>query len=176
MKKIYYMMMVALMSMTLFSCSNWDSPYYVDDIDIVGSWVSYYGCDGYGEYDILGYDVVRYDFYRNYTGRYTYYSLYGLDYVDFDWETRGDRLYIRYYDGDFESLYYGYNDYGYLVLSLDRYFHQYTVYRPGGMYYEQAKELNNDGLKRMAPESASVKVKSISRAIKARDTEAKAAE
>ena len=52
MKKIYNMMMLALMSMTLFSCSNWDyrdTPYYIDDI--MGSWVSYYGHDGYGEYD-----------------------------------------------------------------------------------------------------------------------------
>ena len=130
MKKIYFYMMTALVALTMASCSNWDSPYYVEDI--VGSWVSEYGSDGYGEYDILGYDVVRYDFYGNYTGRYTYYSYYGLDYVDFNWETRGDRLYIRYYDGDYESLYYGFDRYGYLLLSLDRYFYQYTAYSPGG--------------------------------------------
>lgn len=176
MKKIYNMMMLALMSMTLFSCSNWDSPYYVDDI--VGSWVSYYGCDGYGEYDILGYDVVRYDFYSNYTGRYTYYSAYGLSYVDFDWDTRGDRLFIRYYDGDFENLYYGYDHYGNLIMSLDRYFHQYTVYRPGGMYYEPGKELSNDGIKRVAPDAPAVKIKAASRAIKERviSADAKAVE
>ena len=88
MKKIYYMMLMAMMSVAMVSCDDWDwdSPYYVDDI--VGSWESYYGCDGYYEYDILGYDVVRYDFYANHTGRYTYYSsYYGLDYVDFDWDT-----------------------------------------------------------------------------------------
>jgi len=175
MKKIYNMMMLALMSMTLFSCSNWDyrdTPYYIDDI--MGSWVSYYGHDGYGDYDIYGYDVVRYDFYSNYTGRYTYYSAYGLSYVDFDWDTRGNRLFIRYYDGDFEDLYYGYDNYGYLILSLDRYFYQYTAYRPAGAYYEQGKELTNDGLKRMAPESASVKIKALSRGVKARETEAQA--
>ena len=83
MKKIYLITMLALLSMTVTSCHDWDSPYYVDDI--VGTWVSEYGADYYGTYDIMGYDVVRYDFYYNYTGRYTYYSAYGLAYVDFDW-------------------------------------------------------------------------------------------
>ena len=105
MKKIYFMMLMASIMLSMTSCDGWDSPYYVDDI--VGSWTSEYGHDYYGDYDIWGYDVVRYDFYSNYTGRYTYYSAYGLSYVDFDWDTRGNRLYIRYYDGDFESLYYG---------------------------------------------------------------------
>ena len=138
MKKIYYMMIMAMMSVAMVSCDDWDwdSPYYVDDI--VGSWESYYGCDGYYEYDILGYDVVRYDFYANHTGRYTYYSsYYGLDYVDFDWDTYGNRLQIRYYDGDYEYLYYGYDRAGYLVLSLDSQFYRYTVYRPSGMYWKQ---------------------------------------
>ena len=170
MKKFYLMMMLTLLSMTVVSCSDWDSPYYVDDV--VGSWISEYGSDYYGEYDILGYDVVRYDFYYNHTGRYTYYSAYGLAYVDFDWETRGNRLYINYYDGDYESLYYGFDDYGYLILSTDYYFHQYTAYRPsGGIYYESAKDLPADGPKLAPREGEKVtKVKSVSRAIKARET------
>ena len=61
MKKIYYMMLLALVSMTMVSCHDWDSPYYYEDI--VGSWVSEYGGDYYGEYDLYGYDVVRYDFF-----------------------------------------------------------------------------------------------------------------
>jgi len=176
MKKIYYMLLLAVLSMTMFSCSNWDSPYYVDDI--VGSWVSEYGHDYYGEYDILGYDVVRYDFYSNYTGRYTFYSAYGLSYVDFDWDTRGDRLFIRYYDGDFEDLYYGFDRYGYLILSTDHRYYQYTAYRPGGMYYEPAKELDStaDGVaksdtKLATKEAAQKTVKSVSRALKARVTQ-----
>ena len=56
MKKIYYMMLLALVSMTMVSCHDWDSPYYYEDI--VGSWVSEYGGDYYGEYDLYGYDVV----------------------------------------------------------------------------------------------------------------------
>ena len=147
MKKFYYMLLLALVSMTvtMTSCHDWDSPYYVDDI--VGSWVSEYGRDYYGEYDILGYDVVRYDFYSNYTGRYTYYSTYGyvLSYVDFDWSTRGNRLYIDYYDGDWEALYYGYDNYGYLIMSLDARFHEYTAYRPNGMYYAPSKDITDSG-------------------------------
>lgn len=170
MKKIYYIMMLALLSMTVSSCQDWDSPYYVDDI--VGSWVSEFGADYYGTYDILGYDVVRYDFYYNNTGRYTYYSYYGLDYVDFDWYTRGNRLIINYYDGDYENLYYGFDSYGYLILSLDRHFYEYTAYRPGGYYYEPAKEMPDGGPK-LAPAEGTEKtstVKSVSRGIKARGT------
>ena len=168
MKKIYFIGMLALLSMAVSSCSDWDSPYYVDDI--VGSWVSEYGSDGYGSYDIRGYDVVRYDFYYNGTGRYTYYSYYGLDYVDFDWYTRGNRLYISYYDGDYENLYYGYDNYGYLILSLDRHFHRFTAYRHSNTYtFEEAKDApdlaTDDGEKTTA-------VKSVSRAIKARAEEA----
>ena len=138
MKKIYYFLMLAALSLGVSSCDDWDSPYYAGDI--VGSWEASYGYDGYYEYDILGYDVVRYDFYANYTGRYTYYSYYGLSYVDFDWDTRGDRLFIRYYDGDYEYLYYGFDHYGYLILSPSRQFYQYTAYRPSGMYWEQFKD------------------------------------
>ena len=172
MKKIYFISMLALLSM-MVSCNGWDSPYYVEDI--VGSWVSEYGSDGYGTYDILGYDVVRYDFYYNHTGRYTYYSMYGLSYVDFDWETRGDRLFINYYDGDYENLYYGFDDYGYLILSLDRRFYQYTAYRAAGTspYYEPAKELPEDAPKLAPREGEKVsKVKSVTRAIKERVTDA----
>ncbi len=144
MKKLYYIMLLAVMSFAMTSCDGWDSPYYVDDI--VGSWESYYGHDGYREYDIMGYDVVRYDFYANHTGRYTYYSYYGLSYVDFDWETYGNRLYIRYDGGDSEYLYYGYDRAGYLIMALDSHFYRYTVYRPSG-YWAPAKEATADDKK-----------------------------
>ena len=149
MKKLYYILLLAVISMTFAACDEWDSPYYVDDI--VGSWESYYGYDGYGEYDIRGYDVVRYDFYSNYTGRYTFYSKMGLSYVDFDWDTNGHRLKIWYADGDYEDLYYGFNDYGYLILSLSRRYHQYTVYRPAGFYYEQGKSIDPTKAKKFDP-------------------------
>ena len=140
MKKLYYMLLLAVISMTVVSCDDWNSPYYVDDI--VGSWESYYGYDGYGEYDIMGYDMERYDFYSNYTGRYTFYSRMGLSYIDFDWDTSGSRLWIRYANGEFEDLYYGFNNYGYLVLSPSRRFHRYIVFRPSGFYYEQGKSFD----------------------------------
>ena len=148
MKKIYNMLLLAALSMTLFSCSNWDSPYYVDDI--VGGWVSYYGHDGYGDYDIMGYDQVRFDFYSNYTGRYTYYSYYGMSYVDFDWNTYGDRLVIHYYDGDSEYLYYGYDRNGDLLLATDSHFYQYTAYRPVGLYYDKAKDMPTSSVAKVA--------------------------
>ena len=143
------MLLLAVISMTFASCDEWDSPYYVDDI--VGSWESYYGYDGYGEYDIMGYDVVRYDFYSNYTGRYTFYSRMGLAYIDFTWDTYSHRLKIWYEDGDFEDLYYGFNEYGYLVLSTSRRYYQYTVYRPTGFYYEQGKGLDPTKAKHFDP-------------------------
>lgn len=172
MKKLYFNMMLLLASMTMMlsSCDGWDSPYYVDDI--VGSWVSYYGDDGYREYDILGYDVVRYDFYSNYTGRYTFYSYRGLDYVDFDWYTSGNRLIIHYYDGDSEYLFYGYDRNGDLILSLDSRFYQFTAYRPVGVYYEPGKALPELDDKAKADLTAKKVDKStaapLSRAVKAR--------
>lgn len=144
MKKFYYIMLLAVMSMAMNSCDGWDSPYYVDDI--VGSWESYFGSNGYSEYDIVGYDVVYYDFYANHTGRYTYYSRYGLTFVDFNWETRGDRLFIDYYDGDSEYLYYGFDRNGYLILALDNRFYRYTAYAPRRTW-SPAQEPTIDGTK-----------------------------
>lgn len=144
MKKFYYMLLLAVISMAISSCSEWDSPYYYNE-SIVGSWESYYGYNGYGEYDLRGYDVVRYEFYGNYWGRYYYYSRLGmLNYLDFEWETRGSRLYIWYEDGDYDELYYGFNEYRYLVLSKSRHFNQYVVYRPIGIYYQQEKGLDTE--------------------------------
>jgi len=169
MKKIYNMLLLAVLTMTMFSCSEWDSPYYVDDI--VGSWVSYYGHDGRGDYDILGYDQVWYDFYSNYTGRYTYYSYYGMRYLNFDWDTYGDRLIIHYEDGTREYLYYGYDRNGDLILATDSRFYQYTAYRPAGYYYDKAKDQPN-GLLDKAPakvETEAAMAPEGPRATKARD-------
>lgn len=176
MKKIYYMMLLALLTMTttMTSCRDWDSDtpysYYVEDV--VGSWVSYYGHDYYGDYDIMGRDVVRYDFYSNYTGRYTRYSYYGYDLesIGFDWDTYGDRLVIYYYDGDREYLYYGFDRNGDLLLATDSRFYQYTAYRPAGYYYEQEKALPD--VKNTVTEGKTTStVKTVSRAIKARAEE-----
>lgn len=181
MKKFYYMLLLALVSMTvtMTSCHDWDSPYYVDDI--VGSWTSEYGHDYHGEYDIRGYDVVSYDFYSNHTGRYTYYLYsghgYGMPYVDyiyFEWEARGNRLYINYSDGDWDYLYYGFDNYGYLILSLDSHFNEYTAYRYGGMHYAPAMSMGETaGGARMSARKSDgeVKIKSVSRGIKARVTD-----
>lgn len=165
MKKIYYMLLLAVISVTVVSCDGWDSPYYVESI--VGSWESYYGCQGNYEYDIMGFDRVRYDFYANHTGRYTYYDMYyGLSYVDFDWNTYGERLVIRYYDGDSDYLFFGYDRNGDLILALDSRFYQYTAYRPSG-YWSPAKpadKLSDKGVMDKSTEN-----KGVSRAVKAKD-------
>ncbi|MBQ9556736.1 MAG: hypothetical protein IJV05_10990 [Muribaculaceae bacterium] len=164
MKKIYNLLLFAVLALVMTSCNQWDSPYYVDDI--VGSWESYYGCQGNYEYDIAGYDRVRYDFYANYTGRYTYYDrYYGLSYVDFDWQSYGDQLIIRYYDGDSDFLYYGYDRNGDLLLALDSRFYQYTAYRPSG-YWSPAKELKSSDEKAIV--KGEVKT-TTSRAVKSKD-------
>jgi len=160
------MMLLALLSTSMVSCDSWDSPYYVDDI--VGSWISYYGYDGYGEYDILGYDQVRFDFYSNYTGRYTYYSYYGMDYVDFDWDNYSDRLIIHYYDGTSEYLYYGFDRNGDLILATDSRFYQYTAYRPAGAFYDKAKDMTKGDLVTKKKVESS-EIKTVTRAIKARE-------
>ena len=100
------------------------------DNSIVGTWISEYSVDSYGQYDIVERDVVSFVFNEDNTGRFTYSSPYGQAYVDLDWETHGGRLYIRYYDGDSENLYYRIDESGYLLLALDVRFTTYTAYRP----------------------------------------------
>ena len=146
------------------SCDGgWDSPYRIDNI--IGSWESYYGYDGVYEYDLVGMDVVRYDFYANYTGRYTYYDpYYGPLYVDFDWDTYGDRLVIRYYDGDYDYLYYGYDSRGFLILSTDSRFYRYTAYRPAG-YWAPAKDASSSSIKTTVPKFEAAAAKRATEAV-----------
>jgi hypothetical protein len=100
------------------------------DNGIVGTWISEYGVDSYGRYDILENDMVSFVFNEDHTGRYIFYTNQGMAYVDLDWETRGDRLYIRYYEDDTENLYYRIDESGYMLLALDARFTTYTAYRP----------------------------------------------
>ena len=95
------------------------------DNSIVGTWISEYSVDSYGQYDIVERDVVSFVFNEDNTGRFTYSSPYGQAYVDLDWETHGGRLYI-----DSENLYYRIDESGYLLLALDAQFTIYTAYRP----------------------------------------------
>jgi len=127
--KLHYLLVTLLLAVTLASCSDDDKyPYWTD---VLGSWESVYGVEYGTSYDLYSYDIVRYDFYGNYTGRYTYYDeYYVLRYVDFNWNIYDYTLEINYYDGDWSYLYYDFDNWGYLLLSTDYNFNYYTAYRP----------------------------------------------
>ena len=136
------MLLIAVVSMTVMSCDErewWDTPHFTDDL--VGSWESYYEYDGYGEFDIRGFDVMRYEFYSDLTGRYTFFSSGRLYYIDFMWRADGNRLQIWYDDGFNESMYYSFDFNGDLIVSSSRYFNQYIAYRPAGFYFKQEQSL-----------------------------------
>ena len=143
MKRFFYMLLLAVISMTVVSCDErewWDTPHITDDV--VGSWESYYEFDGYEEFDIWGSDVMRYDFYRDLTGRYTFFSAGRYYYIDFLWRTDGNRLQIWYDDGLIENMYYSFDLNGDLIVSSSRYFNQYIAYRPVGFYFKQGESLD----------------------------------
>lgn len=98
---------------------------------IAGSWVSEYGVDNYGEYDISDTDAVSFDFRDNHKGQYSYYYRQNVSWIDLTWEQQLRRLYIWYNDGDHEELYYKIDQNGYLLLALDKQFTSYTAYRRG---------------------------------------------
>lgn len=101
---------------------------------IVGCWVSEYALDDNGErFDIPDPIKVSFDFYGNQSGRWGCYTDYNngiIDYVGLKWEQQVKRLYLWFDDGDHEELYYGFNEEGYLLLSLNSQMTQYTAYRP----------------------------------------------
>ena len=160
--------------MTAVSCDEWqcrwdtpssdwfDRPYWYD---VCGCWESCYGYDGYSEYDIWGLDVVGFEFDTDLTGCYYYFSGMGYTYIDFKWEMYGDRILIWYIDGFYEEVYFNYDDYGFLVLSSSKYFHDYTAYRPTGFRYEQSKAIDPAKAKKFdaatdkQPRSAAMKAK-----------------
>lgn len=100
-------------------------------VSIAGSWVSEYGVDNYGEYDISDTDAVSFDFRDNHKGQYSYYYRQNVSWIDLTWEQQLRRLYIWYNDGDHEELYYKIDQNGYLLLALDKQFTSYTAYRRG---------------------------------------------
>ena len=101
---------------------------------IVGCWVSEYALDDNGErFDIPDPIKVSFDFYGNQSGRWGCYTDYNhgiIDYVGLKWEQQVKRLYLWFDDGDHEELYYKIDENGYLLLSLNAQFTQYTGYCP----------------------------------------------
>ena len=109
MKKFYYMLLLAVISMTMVSCDEWECewdtpPYYTHNV--FGSWESYCEFDGYDEYHILGSDVESFEFYDNYRGRYYFYSRMGFSFIEFNWTTYNDSRILIWDDyGFYENLY-----------------------------------------------------------------------
>ena len=98
--------------------------------DITGGWYSEYAVDEYGKYDIPEEIAVYFTFYRNKTGYYSYTGNEGIDeLIALRWKLEGKRLYIWYNDGDYEELYCTIDENGYLLMSLDEDFKNYTAYR-----------------------------------------------
>ncbi|MBQ9821750.1 MAG: leucine-rich repeat protein [Muribaculaceae bacterium] len=133
-------------------------------LDITGGWYSEYAVDEYGRYDIPEEIAVYFTFYRNKTGYYSYTGNEGIDeLIALRWKLEGQRLYIWYNDGDYEELYCTIDENGYLLLSLDEDFKNYTAYR-------RIWHRNNAAIDRKAQrqDNGSSVIKSVSRAIKER--------
>lgn len=127
MKKIYSIMILALMGVVLSSCNRvefYDAPF-------LGTWDAvYYVENGYR--DVLYRDEVHsYVFYSDGTGVYRGYDKYGYEYQDrFYWdEGVNGKLYLRYRDGGNQVLFYDF-DRRYLLLTEDPSFRRYYMYEP----------------------------------------------
>ena len=99
-------------------------------INIVGSWYSEYFVDQDGRYDIPDVIAVSFDFYNDRTGRYTYSERDSIIHIGLRWNLQAPRLYIWFDDGDYEELFCKIDENGYLLLTFDPQFRNYTAYRP----------------------------------------------
>ena len=138
-------------------------------LDITGTWYSEYAVDQYGKYDIPEQIAVQFTFNANKTGIYSYHTYVNNEIVDciieLRWDLKGQRLYIWYNDGDYEELYCNIDENGYLLLSLNQSFTNYTAYRP----VVSASAPIDKKAHRQGQDAAAIK--SVSRAIKERKTE-----
>ena len=100
--------------------------------DITGSWYSEYFVDEEGQYNVPESIAVGFDFYSDYTGRYSYRNKDGWAYTGLRWKQQGELLFIWYDDGDYERLFCKIDENGYLLMSLYSDYHNYTAYRPEG--------------------------------------------
>lgn len=148
MKKYYYILLLAVISMTTVSCDEWvcewDTPPSLNldsTPDVLGRWESYCEYDGDYEYDIQGFDMEWFEFYSDYTGRFYFYSGTVFSYVDFRWNIKGGRLMI-WEDDYYYEMYYSFNYYGDLMLSSSGNFYNCIVYCPADYYYEQGKSID----------------------------------
>ena len=140
-------------------------------LNITGTWYSEYFVDEDGKYNIPEQIAVWYTFNSNKTGYYEFLGNEGIyEITELRWKLQGQRLYIWYSDGDYEELHCNIDDNGYFLMSLYEDFHNYTAYRPVGTTNAAGtgKNAANDGKIHHQGDGTSV-IKSVSRAIKARD-------
>lgn len=124
--------LVALATLMLTSCTEdfWNDT----DSRLYGEWTSTYERKGGSTYDLLSYEVDCYTFNNNGRGIYGYYVTRGGSTqwyeVEFRWEARRNErtAYIRYADGQSETLYYDFDKAGNIVLSRDPNMYNYVGY------------------------------------------------
>ena len=125
MKKIYQLIMLALIGVAFSSCVYEHDPYY--DAPFLGTWESVAYGEGNYEYDLRYGEWHRYVFYSDGTGFYNQED--GLR-TKFYWdEYPPNKIELRHSDGLREHLYYDF-DRRYLLLSTVPNFYTYFVYEP----------------------------------------------
>lgn len=112
---------------------------YHPDTSLVGSWLSEYAVYDDGDrFNIPTEMCVSFTFDEDQTGTWGCYvlhsypdsSYYSISYTQLRWEQQANRLAVWFDDGYHEEMYYGFNEDGYLLLSLDAKLTNYTAYRP----------------------------------------------
>lgn len=125
MKKIYQLMMLALIGVAFSSCVYEHDPYY--DAPFLGTWESVLYGEGNHEYDLHPGEWHKYVFYSDGTGAYTQAD--GLR-TKFYWDDyAGRKLVLRHSDGLLETLYYDF-DGRFMLMSTRHDFYTYYVYEP----------------------------------------------
>ena len=99
-------------------------------MNIVGSWYSEYFVDQDGRYDVPDPIAVGFDFYSDHTGRYFFRENGSMVGLDLRWSLQDQRLYIWYDNDMYEEYFCRIDENGYLLLTFDPQFRNYTAYRP----------------------------------------------
>ncbi|MBR5102622.1 MAG: hypothetical protein IK092_05815 [Muribaculaceae bacterium] len=120
MKKIYHLLIVALLVPLFSACDEFDTAPYLGTWGLVA-----YGENGHEWEASYGSDYEEYVFYDDWTGFFS--NGMGVR-TQFYYDERGSRhLYLRHSDGITEDIYYRF-DRGYMIMSNNSSFYSYRVY------------------------------------------------